>query len=53
VIHIRVSRAALRGESWTAVQFEGTFREYFPPRGFCGPGFMQADVRGFLAPGGD
>jgi hypothetical protein len=51
VIHLRVIRAALREGAWTAVRFEGTFREYFPPRGFCGAGFMEADVHGFLTPG--
>lgn len=50
VINIQVTKAATREGEWRALRFEGTFREYFPPRPSlgCTSAFLEADVSGFL-----
>jgi hypothetical protein len=46
VISLKVTRATLRNGGWTAVRFEGSFQEHFPPRLGCSQGFLEADLKG-------
>jgi predicted nucleic acid-binding Zn ribbon protein len=46
MISLTVRRARLLNDEWSAIRFEGSFREHFPPRPGCSEGFLEANLKG-------